>query len=136
MIYTEDNRSISIHIPSDARLDQLSRRDSYKEAENFFAKYADDYLGAPYFCESWLLSPKLKEILTETSNIISFQNDFIIDSFEPEDTGYMLWVFKNEALSLEDVPQNTSLQIKMKEYLQNGGKIGAGRGYLKSELLD
>lgn len=132
----KNSEMVSVHIPSDASLKQINCRESYKQAADFFVKYEKDYTDVPYYCESWLLSPGLKEILKETSNILSFQNDFIIDSFEPEDTGYMQWVFKKEGLLLEDVPQNTSLQTKMKTFLQKGGKIGAARGYLKTELFD
>ncbi len=135
LICEAEDRSISVHIPSNARLDQLLRRESYAKAASFFSEYEKDYQDMKYYCESWILSPKLKEILATTSNIISFQNDFILDTYDLEDTGYMLWVFKNEALSLQDVPQNTSLQVKMKAYLQNGGKIGTGKGYLKKEMV-
>jgi len=136
MIEEEDNKIVAVHIPSDAKLEKQKYRESYKTAKNFFKEYASDYASAVYNCGSWLLSPKLKELLPEDSSIISFQNDFVMDSFEPEDTGYMQWVFKNEALSWEEVPQNTSLQRKMKAYLQNGGKIGEGRGHLNKELFE
>lgn len=136
MVEEADNRLIYVHIPSDARLEKQKRRESYVKARSFFADYASDYAETAYYCESWLLSPKLKELLTGTSNIISFQEDFIIDSYERGDASYMLWVFKNQALSLEEVPENTSLQRKMKEYLKNSGKIGAGRGYIKRELFE
>lgn len=136
MVWEEGNNLVSVHIPSDAKLEKQSCRESYRKARSFFAKYAIDYAAVEFYCKSWLLSPKLKELLAEDSKIIGFQNDFILDSFEPEDTGYMLWVFKKEDLSLEEVPQKTSLQRKMKAYLQNGGKIGEGKGHLKIELFE
>lgn len=136
MVEEEDNKLIYVHIPSDTKLEKQKRRESYKKARSFFADYASDYAEAEYCCESWLLSPKLKELLAGTSNIISFQEDFILDSYEAEDTSYMQWVFKNQALTLEEVPENTSLQRKMKAYLKNDGKIGAGRGHIKKELFE
>jgi hypothetical protein len=135
MVEEDDQRLISIHIPSDAKLDNQKCRESYRKAKSFFAEYVGDYAEAEYFCDSWLLSPNLKEVLSETSNIISFQEDFILDSFDPEARDYMLWVFKNGDLSLDEVPQNTSLQRKMKEYLMNGGKIGTARGHLNKEYI-
>ncbi|HWT75017.1 MAG TPA: acyltransferase domain-containing protein [Mobilitalea sp.] len=136
MVEKDGHRLVSVHIPSDAKLERKRCRESYKKARSFFMDYASDYAETEYFCDSWLISPKLKELLAETSNIIRFQEDFILDSFEPEATGYMLWVFKNEALSLDEVPQNTSLQRKMKAYLKNGGKIGEGKGHLKEESFE
>ena len=131
-----DGEVVSIHIPSDAKLSTTSCHASYQEAKCFLATQAPNYGEARYECESWLLTPKLKEILPETSNILGFQKDFIIDALIPEDTSYMQWVFRNEKLTLDEVPQNTSLQRKMKEYLQNGGIIGAARGHLCREVFD
>lgn len=136
MIETDGRRLISVHIPSDAKLEKQKCRESYRMAKNFFTDYAGDYAKAEYYCESWLLSPKLKELLSETSNIIQFQEDFILDYFDPEDKDFMLWVYKNMELSLDELPQNTSLQRKMKAYLINNGKIGAGRGHLKKEVFE
>jgi hypothetical protein len=136
MAWEDDNPVVSVHIPSDAILEVQKCSESYKKAKSFFLEYANDYADAMYYCESWLLSSKLKELLSEDSNIIRFQSDFIIDTVETEDTGYMKWVFKNEALSLDEVPQNTSLQRKMKTYLQSGGKIGVRRGHIKKELFE
>lgn len=135
MVEEDDRKLVSVHIPSDAKLEKQKCRESYRKARSFFTDYEGDYANAEYYCDSWLLSPNLKDLLTETSNIIKFQEDFILDSFDPEASDFMLWVFKNEALSLDELPQNTSLQRKMKVYLMNSGKIGAGRGYLKKEYL-
>lgn len=135
MLEEEDGRFLSIHIPSDARLDKDNCKESYRKAGSFFKQFAVDYAEVEYFCHSWLLSPNLKEVLPDTSRILSFQEDFILDYFEPESNGYMQWVFKSDTLSLDEVPQTTSLQRKMKAYLQNGGKIGEARGHLKKELL-
>ena len=49
----------------------------------------------------------------------------------PEDTEYMEWMFgKESGTSLEELPENTSLQIKTKELMKNGRNIGAGVGIL------
>lgn len=131
----DNKRIISVHIPSDAKLNKDNCREAYRYAESFFADYAKDYAEVEYYCESWLLSPELKKLLPKESNILSFQNDFIIDEVHPEESSYMEWVFKNKAKTLDQVPQDTSLQRKMKEHLINGGKIGEGIGHLKKEIL-
>jgi hypothetical protein len=135
LVGEDSNRFVSVHIPSDAKLEKQKCYESYKKAKSFFSEHANEYADVVYYCESWLLSSKLKELLSEDSNIIRFQSDFIIDTVETEDTGYMKWVFKNDALSLNEVPQTTSLQRKMKAYLQSGGKIGVRRGHIKQELF-
>jgi hypothetical protein len=131
----DNNQFVSVHIPSDAKLEKQKCLDSYKKAKSFLLEHVHEYTDVAFYCESWLLSSKLKELLSEDSNIIRFQSDFIIDTVETEDTGYMKWVFKNDTLSLNEVPQTTSLQRKMKAYLQSGGKIGVRRGQIRQELF-
>lgn len=123
---------IAIHIPSDADMTKEKLQQSYDEAVAFLAKYFPHFHYQHFTCDSWLLSPGLKDILDDSSKIIQFQNAFQIISTRPEEKDYMEWVYKNPKLtSLDEVPQETSLQRKMKEYLLNGGKIGCAYGYLK-----
>lgn len=123
---------IAIHIPSDADMSKDKLQQSYEEAVAFFAKYYPDFQYQYFTCDSWLLSPGLKDLLDESSRIIQFQNAFQIISTRPQEKDYMNWVYKNRKLtSLDEVPQETSLQRKMKAYLQQGGMIGCAYGYLK-----
>lgn len=43
------------------------------------------------------------------------------------------WVFPGETVTLQDLPETTSLQKKMKLFLLNGGKIGWVKGKYKKE---
>ncbi len=135
MIEDKDEKKISIHIPSDANLEEDKCLESYHMAKSFFSQYEVDYAEVEYYCNSWLLYPMLFEFLPENSKIIRFQKDFIIDFFEPDNEGYKLWVFKNKTLTIDELPENTSLQRRMKEHLKKGGKIGSGRGHIKKELF-
>ena len=45
--------------------------DAFERAENFFQETFEAFI-----CESWLVSPKLKELLGEDSNIIKFMGLF------------------------------------------------------------
>lgn len=133
-LYTDDGSElISIHIPSDSDLSEVNCRRSYLRSKEFLAQYFPEFHYEKYVCESWLLSPYLKEILPEYSRIIRFQNAFVIESVDLKSRDYMEWVFKNRNLSIDEVPQETSLQRKMKEYLKKGGLIGNGAGHLKPD---
>lgn len=131
MVLEEGQNVISIHIPSDAKLTMEKCKHSLEDAKLFFAEYYPDYSYEKFICDSWLLSPNLKEVLGIDSMILYFQNAFEIVSFAPEDDSYMEWVFKNPKLSIDEVPQDTSLQRKMKSYIKSGRKIGSALGYLK-----
>lgn len=127
----EGKDAVSIHIPSDAAFVPENVEVSLRLAADFIQRVYPEYAQAEYFCESWLLSPRLAVLVKETSNIRKFQKLFIIKKDMPEDTEYMEWMFgKEPGTSLEELPENTSLQIKTKELMKNGGNIGAGVGIL------
>lgn len=120
---------ISVHIPSDAKLTKENCQASYKQAGEFFAAYFKEFSYKYYICDSWLLSPGLKAVLAPESKILQFQEGFTIDSWDKEDPSCLEWVFKNPKLTLEELPENTSLQRNIKKYFREGGQIGAAFGY-------
>lgn len=136
MAEMEGEEVISIHIPSDAHMNTENCRDSYLAAQDFFKQYYPQYQYKHFACETWLLSPALKEIVSPDSRILEFQEGFHIVKTIPDVLDYMEWVFKNPKLSIDEVPQDTSMQRKMKAYIKAGGDIGAALGYLKEEYLD
>ena len=101
----------------------------------FLREYFPDWADLPKTCESWLLSPVLKELLPEGSRILKFQNAFEIQEVYPENDDALEWVFyvaegQREGLDLSRLPENTSLQRKMKALMMNGRKPGAAKGTL------
>lgn len=126
-----DKKEIGVHIPSDVHLKREILADSYKQAKACLKKFFPEYADADMVCESWLLSPSLKEVLSEESNIIKFQNEFRVEKVDYENNDYMEWVFKRPDLALEDLPEDTSLQRNLKKFLLNGGKVGEAIGILE-----
>lgn len=82
-------------------------------------------------CKSWLLAPALRRFLDSNSNIIAFQNLFEIDETDEESNGFMKWVFPGHDSIDEHLPERTSLQRKMKEYLLKEEKVGVAKGHFK-----
>lgn len=126
----QGEKTVAVHIPSDAKMTRENCITSFKQAKELFEKCDKEYVDVPYTCHSWLLSPVLKELLPENSRIIQFQNMFEIVKVEPENTDYMEWVFKSKDIPLAQLPEDTSLQRAMKKHLLNGGWIGAGEGII------
>ena len=86
-------------------------------------------------CGSWLLSPRLKELLPETSHILMFQQAFDIYETDLEDASALEWVFyvaggQRQTFRPEDLPENTSLQKKLKTLYLKGVNPGGARGVL------
>lgn len=132
IIEEKGKKEISIHIPSDAKMSDEIIDSSIKAAQEFFAIHYPEYADCDYVCDSWLLSPKLKELLNEDSNIIRFQNRFEIIEENKEAKDIFEWLFKtNEDADIETLPENTSLQRKAKAILLKGDNIGIAVGMLK-----
>ncbi|MFZ2537759.1 MAG: acyltransferase domain-containing protein [Oscillospiraceae bacterium] len=134
VIATNEN-TISIHIPSDARLTAENNKTSLKNAVEFFDKHFHSFEYRMLYCHSWIISPNLKDVLDENSNIIKFLEMFEIYTANPEAENYKLWVFKNNSLTIDEFPQDTSLQRNIVKHLRQGGKIGDAGGIIRKTSI-
>lgn len=125
--------AISLHIPTDVRLELPLLRSSYLEARNLINAAFPEYRDAPVFCDSWLLSPTLEALLPENSRILQFQRSFRRTSLSDTAQGYVQWVFKNPRLTVAQYPEDTSLQRKLKAFLLEGGTFVSAKGILTGD---
>lgn len=131
----EGEKVIGIHVPSDANLSKEAVDSSLKQADMFFHIYYSSYFYKKYTCNSWLLSPVLKPLLPEKSNILSFQKRFRIIREEKEGRECIEWLFQVPSnTDNESLPAETSLQKKVKELLLNGGMVGCAYGVIANDL--
>ena len=128
----EGERVIGIHIPSDADLSARAVEHSLEQTDIFFRTYYQGYIFDKYTCDSWLLSPALKPLLSEKSNILSFQNRFTIIQKNEEEKDYIEWLFQvPEGTDVKDLPETTGLQKRVKEVVMSGGTIGTAYGVMR-----
>lgn len=132
----DEENAVSIHIPGDADLSEEKLQASYAEQAAFIREHFPEASGRPRMCDSWLLSPALKDLLLPDSRILSFAAHFEITKVDPDATDYLEWVYKiasgqQDSVKMEDLREDTSLQRKMKRYLKNGGKVGIAWGIWK-----
>ncbi len=130
LYYKKGTDVLSVHIPEGESLNIDSCKNSFRKAKEFFgSKYN------MFFCESWLLSPNLKNILSEESNIIKFQNKFrvynTIYSYRQAEERIFGEILEDKEMYSE----KTSLQKKAKEYLRLHDDLGIGLGVLKYDDL-
>lgn len=129
---------VHLHIPSDSKLLYPALHGSWQMAQVFFKEHAPAYADAIVRCESWLLSPALKELLPESSRILQFQKAFTPYAYDPDASDYLEWVYKlgqkdRGNVALTNLPENTFLQKAMKRHLLSGGKVAIGWGTLNRE---
>ena len=131
--YAEGSYYIDVHIPGGAPLTPALCAASYAEAAAFFrARYGMEHI--LFGCHSWLLSPELRTILPENSNILAFARDYTILQTRMDPTSSAVsFIFHVPGVpaDLETLPEETSLQKALKTYLQGGKTINTAFGILE-----
>ena len=89
-----------------------------------------------FVCYSWLLSPNLKNILSEESNIIKFQKKytFLSSNLNEKYPQIIERVFVTKSENAEDWDENTSLQRKLKEEWKKGMRFPMTKGYFIKKI--
>ena len=129
--YELDDNNIFIHIPVGEKLSYQKVIDSLNNSNKYINKYFNisNYF---YYCNSWLLSPQLKSMLNNTSNIIQFQQLFNIKEGKSCIEDILNFVFNiDEINDYKLLEEKTELQRNIKQYLLNGNDIKLGLGKLK-----
>ncbi len=123
------DKVLNMHIPSSGAFTEEMRLDSYKKAYAFFnSEFGGKAI--PMVCSSWLLYQGNKEFLPENSNILGFMEDFTYIKSTAEEKFHDAWrVFGKDAeKGPQGWPRESTLQKRLAEYLERGGKTGSGYG--------
>ena len=118
----------SCHIPSAGPLTPESVIDSFKHAYNFF-NIKDKLI---VYCHSWLIYPAHYELFPKGSNLRAFYELFDIIEEEHSTENRNLWriFYKPNDPTVDELPENTTLQRNFKAYLKEGNYIDVGVGML------
>jgi hypothetical protein len=121
---------ISVHIPDDANMEPDCVQETFRKFQNFLERYFPEWVNIDLYCESWMLSPALEQLLPSDSNIIRFKKLFYVESIDYESMAVLDWVYPGAQPDIPSLPERTSLQKKMKQFLLAGGKVGWAKGIL------
>lgn len=129
------NEYIKIHIPSGSKMIYedilLSLKESKQYIGNYFNINSNDY-----YCNSWLLSKQISQLIKSDSNIYKFQTLFDIEEGEECIKDILNFVFgRTTKVDYHLLEEITSLQKNIKYYLLNGNTIKIGIGKLKEVYL-
>lgn len=128
------SKSLYIHIPKGAPLDREACLDSIRQAKEFFPRYYPDFDFKGFITRSWLLDPRLKELLPESSRILQFQEMFdIIHTDNDHSHAAIRFIWYQSDGNVAEYPEATSLQRTVKQYLMNGGELGETFGMIPLE---
>lgn len=133
-ILSPADKVVSIHIPSDGKLDDEAVKATYPEMKKFLATYFPDFDYKAFYCASWLLDPTLEALLGSESNIAKFGKGFR-HRFIARDTGYGVFHFAFRVKGkpgtdypFDDLPETTRLFKAVKKHYKNGKGIYAVSG--------
>ena len=130
IVLNESSIVLNVHIPrTGTKLDRESMNASYKAAAEF---YKSEFKDTPviFVCHSWLLFPRNKEILSETSNLYQFISDYdVFESGEYDSYGEVWRLFDTHYDgNVDHLPQNTSFRRGYADWIRNNIKTGWGYG--------
>lgn len=117
---------IEIHIPAGAPLDPAACQKSLAMARGLYA--GRDWCG--FTCQSWLLGPRLGEILPPESNILTFQRWFHPLPCAMDDRQAIERIFGTWPLDPARAPQTTRLQRAVLAFYAAGGRLDGGAGFI------
>ena len=128
----EEEPAFIVHIPTDAAFTKEALDHSFQAAESFLKQYYPACSHYPIICSSWLMAPRLRELLPASSGILRFQNYFRLMGETPESDACVRWLFyPHNQKDISSYAADTSLQRKVKEIMLAGGHLGAGWGRLQ-----
>ncbi len=123
---------LEIHIPARGPLTREECEESIAMAKEFYAKYYPDYDYKCFTCSSWLMDGTLKELLSDESNIIRFQDMFtVIGRHESYSLLKYLFGWDTRRENLSEREPTSSFARKVKERVMQGGKFYSAFGYMK-----
>lgn len=132
--YCNENnyKFIKIHIPSGEKLLYEKVIDSLEHSKDEIKKYFN-LENNEYYCESWLLSNEIKNILDKNSNIYKFRELFEVKDGKNANEDILNFVYGLQNIkNFKELPENTSLQRNIKELLLKEKDIYIGIGKLKN----
>lgn len=114
---------LSIHIPRGADISAKTLEEAVKSAYAIAKERYPEYDPKVIFGSSWILDPKLQEFVGPNSKITELQNAFCTYPQKCDGKGLFGYVFPKNYESLETLPEDTSLQRKLKKLYLDGGYI-------------
>ena len=112
---------ISFHLPRGTNLTPDHVERAMAEGEALARRFYTDCDFKQIVCISWMLDPKLLDILPEHSNISQFIRHFILHpSGETAGVAGMGYVWPGVNCPIEELPENTSLQRGIKSMMLGG----------------
>ena len=125
---------LDTHIPQDEPLTEEACLASFAWAKDFFARHFPEQKPQYFICGSWLLNPQLATLLGEDANITKFMrlwSGHCPAGSTSNQAIQRVFGLGFKAEDMENAPENTTLQRKLKAHFLAGGTLKGTGGYRK-----
>ncbi len=129
---------IALHIPPGGGMTPEKVDAAFAEAVAFLAEYFPEFQYKGFRCMSWILDPKLIDLLGEDSNMAQFIKRFDLMCLKSAGRDALNYVFLHPdpaTAVIEDLPEETSLQRKLKALYLSGDCIYETYGYIPKNRI-
>ena len=121
---------LNCHIPSCGPLKEEDVYDSFRKAMKFFPEVVKDGI-LPVVCHSWLLYRPQYEVFPEGGNLRRFYDMFDVIFSESSPKNHNFWrIFNQKEVDLKTAPTDTTLQRRLKAFMEAGHDMGTGFGVI------
>lgn len=125
---------LNVHIRAREPFDPEHCEDSYCQAAAFYRAHGHSFSRLIFYCDSWLLHPKLCTLLSAPSNILCFQKRYQLLSEDPGNRQMEERVFGLVSDSPDNYPQQTRLQKSLRSSLLQGDNYGTAQGFFEMNV--
>lgn len=126
---------ISLHIPRNTNLDPDYVSESFKEGCELVKKLYPDRSFKCLMCNSWLMEPKLVEILGPDAKLSKFTTRFAKHPIkDTAGAGCLGYVWPGEKCPIEERSERTTLQRGIKKLMLDGSFILGTAGIILEDL--
>ena len=133
VLRTEDG-VLSLHIPTNSNLSPEAIQASLEEGVARIKQCFPEFSPKAFYCHSWLLSTSLESMIGEKSKIVQFGNRFLRFPVFSDGLEHMSFVFPGcKAGEWQTLPENSSLQRKLKECYLRGDSILESAGVIMDD---
>lgn len=125
---------LSLHIPEGSDLSPEAIDQSLALGVTRIKECFPEFSPKAFYCHSWLLSTSLESMIGEKSKIVQFGNRFLRFPVFSDGLGHMSFVFPGcKAGEWQTLPENSSLQRKLKECYLRGDSILESAGIIMDD---
>jgi len=131
-VFASGDHCLGIHISAGPDFTLEACSESLKQVEDFMKKCFPEHKYKGFTCHTWFFDINFQTLLPANNKILQFQQQFILAPSQGLEQ--LQWVF-GIGCNREDLPKNTSMQTSLAEFIENGGHLRTGAGFILKENI-